>query len=401
MAGFILKCIAPLNKKLKLGTIGRSLTFKTLEQHITPSDRVLWFHCASLGEFEQGLPVFQALRTHYSAHKIVLSFFSPSGYTIRKNTTVADVVVYLPLDSKRNALKFVTFLKPELSIFVKYDIWPNYLQALKDSNLKTILISAAFRAQHIYFKPYGSFFKNALWAFDHIFTQNENSKTLLETINYKTVTVSGDTRYDRVSNQLEQNNTLDFVSQFKAGKLCTVVGSSWPEDQLLFLNFINANVHLDIKYIIAPHAIKPTQIQSFKSKLKAKTVVYSELKDEALEDYQVLIIDTIGLLSKIYSYADIAYVGGAMGTTGLHNTLEPAVFGVPIIIGPNHDKFPEAKALITHGGLFSIQNQAEFDTIFNKLISKSDFRLHCGSKNSEYVDKNKGAVIQILDYLRI
>jgi 3-deoxy-D-manno-octulosonic-acid transferase len=162
LAGFILKCIAPLNKKLKLGTIGRSLTFKTLEQHITPSDRVLWFHCASLGEFEQGLPVFQALRTHYSAHKIVLSFFSPSGYTIRKNTTVADVVVYLPLDSKRNALKFVTFLKPELSIFVKYDIWPNYLQALKDSNLKTILISAAFRAQHIYFKPYGSFFKNAL-----------------------------------------------------------------------------------------------------------------------------------------------------------------------------------------------------------------------------------------------
>ncbi len=400
--GFILKCIAPFNKKIKQGVRGRSKTFKQLEEHITPKDKVLWFHCASLGEYEQGLPVFEALRAHYKTHKIVLSFFSPSGYTIRKNTPIADVVVYLPMDSTHNAGRFIDFLNPELSIFVKYDIWPNYLQALKQRNLKAILISAAFRKPQIYFKPYGRFFKNALFAFQHIFTQNKASQVLLESIGYNATTVTGDTRYDRVSNQLTQDNILDFVAKFKTDKLCIVVGSSWPEDHSLFLNFINANSNVDVKYIIAPHAIKANQIETFRSKLNAKTILFSELEtDTVLKDYKVLVIDTIGLLSKIYSYADIAYVGGAMGTTGLHNTLEPAVFGVPIIIGNNYDKFPEAKALIENGGMFAVKDQSAFNSIIDNLISKSDFRLTAGSKNKMFVEENKGAVIQILDYLRI
>ncbi len=401
VAHFFLKCIAPFHPKIKQGVLGRAETFNVLKSKLTPTTRTLWFHCASLGEYEQGLPVFEALRLHYPTHIIVLSFFSPSGYTIRKHTPVADVVVYLPLDTKANAQRFLTLVHPELSIFVKYDIWPNYLNAISTSTTKALLISAAFRKEQLYFKWYGTLFKRAVFAFDHIFTQNENSKALLATIGYPHVTVSGDTRYDRVSNQLQHDNTIDVIATFKNEHLCIVVGSSWPEDDALFIHFINTYATPDLKIIIAPHTIKSQDILHLKSKLNTKVLLYSERHGKALEQYSVLIVDTIGLLSKIYSYADIAYVGGAMGTTGLHNTLEPAVFGIPIIIGPHHKKYPEAQALIAHGGLFSVANQNAFDTILKQFIAQSDFRKQCGSKNAEYVDKNKGAVIQILDYLRI
>ena len=401
LAGIALKLGALFNNKLKKGVEGRKSTFKILKDSISENDKTLWFHCASLGEYEQGLPVFTKLRNHYKSHKIVLSFFSPSGYDIKKNSPIADLVVYIPLDTRTNAKRFLNLVKPELSVFVKYDIWPNFLYELKSQQKRALLISASFRENQIYFKTYGGFFRKALFTFEHIFTQNEVSKEILNAINYKTVSVNGDTRFDRVYSQLETDNTLPYIEAFKNNKLCVVAGSTWPEGESLFIDFINSEASKDIKYIIAPHDIKPDRIKKLQERIKSKSILFSDKNNKNLSDYKVFIIDTIGILSKIYSYADIAYVGGAMGNTGLHNTLEPAVFGVPIIIGNNHYKFPEASALITNGGMFSISNQQEFNQILNELILNEEKRKISGIKNRQYIEKNTGAVIQILDYLRI
>ncbi|WP_282149092.1 3-deoxy-D-manno-octulosonic acid transferase [Algibacter lectus] len=401
LADGALRAISPFNSKIKSGVIGRQNTFQTLKTTLQKTDKTLWFHCASLGEYEQGLPVFTKLRTHYPKHKIVLSFFSPSGYEIRKNSPIADVVIYLPIDTKKNAKTFLDLVNPELTIFVKYDIWPNFLNEVKKRKLRAILISAAFRKNQSYFKFYGRNLRNALFAFEHIFTQNESSKTLLESIQYNSVSVSGDTRFDRVTSQLELDNNLDFIETFKDYKLCVVAGSTWPEGEKLLTNYINSRPLDYVKFIIAPHNIKAPQINQLQQNLKANSVLFSEKENKNLKAAQVFIVNTIGILTKIYSYADIAYVGGALGTTGLHNTLEPAVFGIPIIIGNNHEKFPEAQAMINAKGLFSIEKQQEFNTILDKLIEDSDFREQSGQNNSSFIKKNKGAVIQILDYLRI
>lgn len=401
LADFALKVIAFFNKKIKLGVVGRKETFKLLKHNIKDTDGALWFHCASLGEYEQGLPIFTELRKNYPKHKIVLSFFSPSGYEIRKNAPFADVVVYLPLDTISNAKRFLNIVNPELTVFVKYEIWPNFLNELKRRNHRAILISAVFRENQSFFKWYGKYTRKALFAFEHIFTQNEKSKKLLELINYNTVTVSGDTRFDRVFNQLEQDNIVDFVSKFKGDNLCVVVGSSWPEDEKLLVDYINNHANKSTKFIIAPHNIKTTQIESLKQSITKSCVLFTEKKDNTIENYQVLILNTIGLLTKIYSYADIAYVGGAMGTTGLHNTLEAAVFGVPIIIGKNHEKFPEAQAMINIEGLVSITDKESLKYYLNLFIKNETKRRQYGDNNKDFIKNNKGAVVQILDYLRI
>jgi 3-deoxy-D-manno-octulosonic-acid transferase len=396
----VLKIISIFNHKIKLGVNGRKETFNVLKNNISETDKTLWFHCASLGEYEQGLPVFKELRKTYPSHKIVLTFFSPSGYEIRKNTDIADVVVYLPIDTKANAKRFLDYVHPELTVFVKYDIWPNLLNELKRRQLKAVLISALFRDKQIYFKWYGGFMREALFAFQHIFTQNDSSKTLLESIDYNHVTVSGDTRFDRVNSQLEQNNNLDFIEQFKNNKLCIVAGSTWPEDEAYLIEFINNISSDDIKLIIAPHNIKHSQIHKLKQSINKKSILFSEKNQALLEDFQVLIIDTIGLLSRVYSYADIAYVGGAVGKTGLHNTLEPAVFGVPIIIGKNFKHFPEAEIMIENKGMYSIQSANNLSVTFKKLIENSEMRIHSGRENLDYIKNNTGAVIQIMSYIR-
>src|SRR5690606_21331031 len=263
-----------------------------------------------------------------------------------------------------------------------------------------ILISAVFRPNQAFFKFYGGMMQNALTAFEHIFVQNEASKNLLHAIHYKHVTVSGDTRFDRVSDQLLQDNSLPFIQEFKDEKLCVVVGSSWPEDEELLVKFINNNTSKNVKYIIAPHNMKGSQISNLVSKLEVKTVLFTEKENKDLSTYSVFVIDTIGLLSKIYSYADVAYVGGAMGTTGLHNILEPAVFGVPIIIGKEYSKFPEAFDMIATDGLISIKNYHELKTTLNSIIDDPLKRKNMGSANSTFILQNKGAVIQILDYIR-
>lgn len=401
LASFALKIIANFNTKIKLGVQGRAETFTKLKSNIKPSDKTLWFHCASLGEYEQGLPVFSELQKDYPNHKIVLSFFSPSGFEIRKNAPFADVVIYLPLDSKAHAKRFLDIVNPELTIFVKYEIWPNILNELKKRRLKAVLISASFRENQSFFKWYGKHTKDALFAFNHIFTQNEASKTLLEKIGYTNATVSGDTRFDRVFNQLKQNNTLDFITEFKGDNLCVVIGSSWPDDEKLIVNYINTEANKNVKFIIAPHNIKATQIEGLKNSISKDCVLYTEKEGKTLNDYKVLILDTIGLLTKVYNYADIAYIGGAMGTTGLHNTLEAAVFGVPIIIGKNHKKFPEAQNMIDNNGMISISNQSELTETLNLFVNDEEIRSQFGLNNFNFIKKNKGSVIQILNFLRI
>ena len=401
LACFSLKIIALFNTKIKLGVLGRNETFNKLKSNIEVNDKTLWFHCASLGEYEQGLPVFTELRKKHPKHKIILSFFSPSGYEIRKNAPFADVVVYIPLDSKKNAIHFLDIVNPELTVFVKYEIWPNILNELKRRELKAILISASFRENQSFFKWYGKGTKKALFAFDHIFTQNEVSKQLLNKIDYNNATVSGDTRFDRVSNQLKQDNTLEFISEFKGNNLCVVIGSSWPEDEKLIINYINNEANKHTKFIIAPHNIKSNQIEHLKQSISKSCVLFSEKKGKTLNNYQVLILDTIGLLTKVYNYADIAYIGGAMGTTGLHNTLEAAVFGVPIIIGKNHLKFPEAQSMINNIGMVSISNEKELTTALKLFVENKAKRTKYGENNFNYITKNKGAVVQILHFLRI
>ncbi|WP_338731704.1 3-deoxy-D-manno-octulosonic acid transferase [Mangrovimonas cancribranchiae] len=395
----VLKFVGLFNKKINLGVTGRTKTFKLLEKHLSNNPQTIWFHCASLGEYEQGYPVFKEIRDTYKTHKIVLTFFSPSGYEIKKNTDIADVVCYLPWDTTFNAKKFINLVKPELTVFVKYDIWPNFLSELKLRNSKAILISALFRDNQLYFKPQFKFMRKALFAFDYIFTQDNASKNILKRIGYNNTTVSGDTRFDRVFSQLNMDNNIDFIKNFKQDNLCLVAGSTWPEDEKLLVNFIN-NYNNDIKYIIAPHNIKPLQIKNLKKSINKKVVLFSKKNTNNLKEAQVFILDTIGLLSKVYNYADIAYVGGAIGNTGLHNTLEAAVFKVPIIIGDKYEKFPEAFDMIKQGSMFSIKTQQDLEKVLTQLIKNTSLRIKTGDDNFNYIKKNTGAVIQIMDFLR-
>ena len=386
------------SKKMKLFVSGRTQVFEKLSQHITSEDKTIWFHCASLGEFEQGLPIMEAVKKEFPDYKIVVSFFSPSGYEVKKNATVADVVVYLPLDTVSNAKKFINAIHPFLVLFVKYEFWPNYLSELKKRNIPTLLISGLFREGQVFFKGHGSFMRKALKSFDHIFVQDKTSEELLKHINITNVTVSGDTRFDRVSHQIEQDNSLDFISTFKGNSLCIVCGSTWPEDEAVLLNYIN-KASENVKFIVAPHNIDVSKIEQFRKKLKHASVLYSEKEGKNLADYSVFIIDTIGLLTKIYSYADIAYVGGAMGKTGLHNILEPATFGVPIVIGSHFENFPEAKRLQQLAGLYAVDSAAECSEILNKLVTNSSFREKTGMIAGHFVNSNTGATNITLEYI--
>lgn len=397
-AGFLLKIIALFSPKMKLFVEGRKVVFPTLEQKIKQSDKTIWFHAASLGEYEQGLPVIEAIKEKFPIHKIVITFFSPSGYEVRKNNTVADVTVYLPLDTKKNAQEFIKLVHPDLVFFIKYEYWPNYLAELKNQDIKTYLISGILRKNQLFFKWYGGFYREALNTFTYFFVQNEGSKKLLQQLGKNNVSVSGDTRFDRVATILEKDNSLDFISQFKDNTTTIVVGSSWPKDENLLIDYINSNA-MKIKFIIAPHNIKTEQIQQLRDRIGKKTVLFTEKEGKNLADFDVFIIDTIGILTKVYSYADIAYVGGGFGNPGVHNLLEPATFGVPIVIGPNYSHFAEATALVKMEGCSVIKNTEELKEAFTNLIRNQDIRNEKGHICSSFVQMNKGATSIILKYI--
>lgn len=394
IASALLKIVALFNPKMKLFISGRKTVFNTLAEKIQPADKVIWFHAASLGEYEQGLPVMEKIKEKHPSHKILVTFFSPSGYEVRKNTKDADVVVYLPLDTKANAKKFMDLAHPELVFFIKYEFWPNYLNEVKKRNIEAYLISGLFREKQIFFKWYGGFYRNALKAFNHLFVQYESSKKLLQNIGFNNVTVSGDTRYDRVSRILDRDNTLPFIEEFINRKTTIVFGSSWQKDEAKFTDFINNSV--GVKFIIAPHTIGESHINDLQHAITKKTVFFTEMEGKNLTEYDVFIVNTIGILGKIYNYADAAYVGGGFGTAGLHNILEPAAFGIPIVIGPNHQKFPEAVALVQMGGCIVVNNKQEMEETLSLLAYDEVYRAEKGHIAGTFVSMNRGAVDTIM-----
>ena len=397
-AGFLLKISAVFNPKMKLFVEGRKNIFETLKHNISTNDKTIWFHAASLGEFEQGLPVVEKIKIKFPSHKIIVTFFSPSGFEVRKNNSVADLTIYLPLDTKENAKLFLELTHPELVFFIKYEYWPNYLNELKKQKTKTYLISGILRENQVFFKWYGGFYRNCLQTFEHFFVQNESSKKLLQSLGYQNVKISGDTRFDRVVSILERDNSLGFIEEFKKNTTTIVIGSSWPKDEELLVNFINQSSE-NVKFIIAPHNIKSEQIQELKKSISKSVILFSEKDSKKLNEYAVLIIDTIGILTKIYSYADIAYVGGGFGNPGVHNILEPATFGIPIVIGPNYAHFAEATALVGLEGCVSISNQNELNDAFSNLILNRDIRHEKGHICSTFVQMNKGATAVILKHI--
>lgn len=395
----VIQFLGLFNKKLSLFVSGRKQTFQKLAS-VQSNDRVFWIHAASLGEFEQARPIIEKLKVNYPNHKIVVTFFSPSGYEIRKNYPLADIICYLPFDTKANMRKFLKQVHPELAIIVKYEFWPNLLQELKKTNTKTILVSGIFREGQIFFKSYGHWMRKFLKAFSFFYVQNENSKQLLNSIHFENVVVSGDTRFDRVYEILLQDNSLEYIEAFKNDTYTIVAGSTWKEDEELIVNYINNHLHTDEKVIIAPHNINSNKIEELRNSILEKTILYSERKNVNLADYKVLIIDNIGLLTKIYSYANAAYVGGGLAT-GLHNILEPATYGIPVVFGGNkYQKFQEANDLLVLGGTKSVLNNTEFYNIFAELKNDIKVRVKMGNVNKHYIEENIGATNTILSFIK-
>ncbi|MGK0329178.1 MAG: 3-deoxy-D-manno-octulosonic-acid transferase [Polaribacter sp.] len=392
-----LRIVAIFNKKIKLFVDGRKETFHKIAD--LKKDKTIWFHAASLGEFEQARPIIEDLKKNHNQYKILVTFFSPSGYEVTKNYNFADVICYLPLDSKLNARKFIEEVKPSIAIFIKYEFWPNLLNELKKKEVSTILVSGILREKQLFFKWYGGFMRKSLEAFDHFFVQNKESKELLKLISFKNVTIAGDTRFDRVSEILEQDNLLNFISEFKNNQYTMVAGSTWKEDEELLVQYINNEASENEKFIIAPHNIKSEAILELQKSINKKTVLYSAKENKVLEEYQVFIIDTIGILTKIYASADIAYVGGGL-KTGLHNILEPATFGIPILIGNKYNKFKEAVDLVNIGGCISVKNQEEFTENLITLKNDENYRKRTGIINKRYIEDNLGATKLIMNYLK-
>ncbi|OOV20074.1 3-deoxy-D-manno-octulosonic acid transferase [Flavobacterium sp. LM4] len=395
ITGFFLKIVALISPKIKLFVDGRKNVFTILEEKINPEDKTIWFHSASLGEYEQGLPVIEKIKERYPTHKIIVTFFSPSGYEVRKNNNVADITIYLPLDTKSNAKQFLKLTHPELVFFIKYEFWLNYLKELEKLKTPTYLISGIFRDNQMFFKWYGGFYRKALKTFTYFFVQNENSKQKIESIGFQNVIVAGDTRFDRVNAILERDNSLEFIETFKNNQPTIVIGSSWPKDEVLLAEYINEAPE-NVKFIIAPHNIKTEQIENLKNAITKKTVLFSEKENKILTDYTVFIINTVGLLTKIYSYGTIAYVGGGFGNPGIHNILEPATFGIPIVIGPNYSKFAEAIELVKLGGCTTISNTENLKHAFNQLLSDNNFLEEKGKICQSYIQNNKGATNTII-----
>lgn len=379
------------NEKAKFWVNGRVEIFENLKNNIPNDRKVVWFHCASLGEFEQGRSVIEHYRKRFPTHFILLTFFSPSGYEVRKNYPGADCICYLPADTISNTKQFLQIVKPHLVFFIKYEFWFNYLNELKKSNTPTYLISGIFRPNQHFFKWYGGWFRKQLQAFDHFFLQNQTSSNLLKTINFNNTSIAGDTRFDRVIEVVNAAKPLHEIAAFVDEKPTFVAGSTWPDDEKIIADFVLKN---DVQLIIAPHDVNQTRINSLKHLFGEEATLYSALDVSK----KVLIIDSIGLLSSLYAYGTWAYIGGGFGS-GIHNTLEAASYGVPVVFGPNFQKFQEAKDLIEIGAAKTISTKEEFEQIAKVLFQDNDTRMAKGKLAREYVYKNQGATKIILDYL--
>jgi len=388
----LLYIVSPFNTKAKLFLKGRKNIFKNIKNQVTLIKKPIWFHFASLGEFEQGRPVLEDLKRVYPDKKIIITFFSPSGYEIRKNYELADGVFYLPLDTNKNAAEFIRLVDPEIAIFTKYEFWYHYFKTLNDHHIPLIIISGIFRPDQVFFKWYGGFYRRLLGLVTHFFVQNEQSVSLLKKINLQNVSLSGDTRFDRVAENSKTPKHLSLVEKFCGDFPIFIAGSTWPQDEQLLAELLQQ--HPDWKFIIAPHEIGESHLQQV-LKLIPGAARYTHLSEtNTALDQQVLVIDNIGLLSSVYQYGKIAYIGGGFGA-GIHNTLEAAAFGLPVIFGPKYDKFQEAKDLIALKAAISIYSIEDLSAAFKKLQKDPN----AGMMAKKYVLDKTGSTDQIVKYL--
>lgn len=384
------------SKKVRKMWRGERAAFDVLKEKVDTNAQYVWFHAASLGEFEQGRPIMERLRKSHPEYKILLTFFSPSGYEVRKNYEGADIICYMPLDTPLNAIRFLRLVRPCMAFFIKYEFWWNYLHILKHRNVPTYSVSSIFRREQIFFRWYGYQYRWVLKCFTHFFVQNEISMKLLAKLGIKNVSITGDTRFDRVLQIKEASKQLNIVEAFKQNYKVFVAGSSWPPDEDIFIRFFNE--HKDWKLIIAPHVIGEDHLQQILSKLDRKTVRYTQTTAEEAAGAECLIIDCFGLLSSIYHYGEVAYVGGGFGV-GIHNVLEAAVWDVPVFFGPNNQRFQEAQGLLASGGGFEIIDDDSFGALMSRFISDAGYLKSAGDKAGAYVKSQSGATDSVLSFV--
>ncbi len=392
----LIRLFSVFNEKAKLFVKGRKNWKENLSSKIDGNSKYIWFHCSSLGEFEQGRPVIEELKDQFPEYKIVLSFYSPSGYEIRKNYLLADVVVYLPLDTKKNAQTFLDIVKPEKAFFVKYEFWYFYISELKQRNIPLYIVSAIFRENQQFFKntPWGLWYRKILFKIEHLFVQNEKSGELLKSIGLANFMVTGDTRFDRVAAIARDSKKLPIVEKFKGNSLLIVAGSTWKPDEELLASFINQSAN--VKFILAAHEVSAANINRIHQLLKKPAISFSKVSESEIDKFEVLIIDSVGLLSSLYRYGEIAYIGGGFGV-GIHNILEAATFGLPVIFGPNYKRFKEAVDLISEGGAFTISKSDELRQTLNTLVDDKNERQKAAQICSKYVAKNVGSTKHIVE----
>jgi|TARA_B110000967_G_scaffold197939_1_gene230289 3-deoxy-D-manno-octulosonic-acid transferase len=395
--GFAIRITAFKNQKAKLWIEGRKNTFDYLEKSIIRGEELIWIHAPSLGEFEQARPLIEQVKSDYSKYKILLTFYSPSGYEIRKDYPLADYICYLPLDTKENAKRFVNIVNPAFTFFVKYDFWANYLNELQIRKHKHYVISAIFRSNQFFFKKHGKWMLDILAKIDHFFVQNEDSKYMLLTRNITQVSTSGDTRFDRVIDITKQAQELPLLDLFKQDKPLFIGGSTWQKGEELIVEFAK-HYGTRFKYVIAPHEIHSEQIEKLRTQFNLKVLLYSEATEQNIDTVDVLIINNIGLLSSLYAYADIAYIGGGFGK-GIHNTLEAATFGMPIFIGPKNGKFQEAQDLKDIGVAQEIKSAQELIAHCDHLFTRPKKWLEIKEKSKAYVKGKSGATLKIINHV--
>ncbi len=400
------------NEKVRKMWRGEREAFKILKQKVDPNAKYIWFHAASLGEFEQGRPLMERIRKDYPQYKILLTFYSPSGYEVRKNYEGADIICYMPVDTRLNAIRFLRLVRPVMAFFIKYEFWSNFLHILKHRNIPTYSVSSIFREDQVFFKWYGRNYAGVLKCFTRFFVQNEESKRLLEGIGIRAVDVVGDTRFDRVLQIKEAAKHLPICEAFRTGVASSqsadvphhdfkvfVAGSSWPPDENIFIPFFNE--HKDWRLLIAPHVIAEEHLKLILSLIKGKKVVrYTQTTPEEAAEADVLIIDCFGLLSSMYNYGDVAYIGGGFGV-GIHNTLEAAVWNMPVIFGPNNKKFQEAQGLLKSGGGFEINTYEDFSGLMSSLMNDETFLKQAGDKAGAFVAHLAGATDKVLASVKL
>lgn len=400
------------NEKVRKMWRGEREAFKILKQKVDPNAKYIWFHAASLGEFEQGRPLMERIRKDYPQYKILLTFYSPSGYEVRKNYEGADIICYMPVDTRLNAIRFLRLVRPVMAFFIKYEFWSNFLHILKHRNIPTYSVSSIFREDQVFFKWYGRSYAGVLKCFTRFFVQNEESKRLLEGIGFTAVDVVGDTRFDRVLQIKEAAKQLPICEAFRTGVASSqfadvphhdfkvfVAGSSWPPDENIFIPFFNE--HKDWRLLIAPHVIAEEHLKLILSLIKDKKVVrYTQTTPEEAAEADVLIIDCFGLLSSMYNYGDVAYIGGGFGV-GIHNTLEAAVWNMPVIFGPNNKKFQEAQGLLKSGGGFEINTYEDFSGLMSSLMNDETFLKQAGDKAGTFVAHFAGATDKVLASVKL